>query len=107
MPQQFVRPVFESTSPQCHRRLLALADSLLGEGAQPLLAGRASRGATFADGTDPFEAATFEEFKNLSEALFFRRKLDGNNGNVKRTAEQLGMQRSHLYKKLDRYELRS
>ncbi len=74
---------------------------------EPLLAGRASRGATFADGTDPFGASTFEEFKNLSEALFFRRKLDGNNGNVKRTAEQLGMQRSHLYKKLDRYELRS
>ncbi len=74
---------------------------------EPLLQGRAGRGATFPDGTDPFEARTFEEFKNLSEALFFRRKLDGNNGNVKRTAEQLGMQRSHLYKKLDRYELRS
>ena len=40
------------------------------------------------------------------EALFFRRKLDEFEGNVKRTAENLGMQRSHLYKKLDRYELR-
>ncbi|MHC4892214.1 MAG: helix-turn-helix domain-containing protein [Planctomycetota bacterium] len=34
------------------------------------------------------------------------RKLAENDGNVKRTAENLGMQRSHLYKKLDRYELR-
>ena len=55
---------------------------------------------------DPFEAPTFEEFKNRSEALFFRRRLDANDGNIKRTAEGLGMQRSHLYKKLDRYGLR-
>ena len=59
-----------------------------------------------AGGLDPFESKTFEEFKNLSERLFFRSKLEANNGNVKRTAEELGMQRSHLYKKLDRYELR-
>ncbi len=57
-------------------------------------------------GEDPFSSETFEEFKNVSEKLFFQIKLDGNDGNVKRTAEQLGMQRSHLYKKLDRYELR-
>jgi DNA-binding NtrC family response regulator len=55
---------------------------------------------------DPFRARTFEAFKNDSEALFFRLKLEGNEGNVKRTAEELGMQRSHLYKKLDRYGLR-
>ena len=46
---------------------------------------------------------SFEDFKNKSEALFFRRKLEEYGGNVKRTAEQLGMQRSHLYKKLDQY----
>ena len=54
----------------------------------------------------PFEAETFEQFKNESEALFFQRKLAENEGNIKRTAERLGMQRSHLYKKLDRYRLR-
>jgi two-component system nitrogen regulation response regulator NtrX len=53
-----------------------------------------------------FAAATFEEFKDKSEALFIRRKLADNDGNVKRTAEQLNMQRSHLYKKLDRYGLK-
>ena len=56
---------------------------------------------------DPFQAPTFEEFKNRSEALFIRRKLEEHDGNVKRTAENLGMQRSHLYKKLDRYGLRN
>jgi two-component system nitrogen regulation response regulator NtrX len=55
---------------------------------------------------DPFQAASFEEFKDRSESLFIRRKLAENEGNIKRTAELLGMQRSHLYKKLDRYGLR-
>ncbi len=57
-------------------------------------------------GADPFRAETFERFKDESEALFFRLKLAENEGNIKRTAERLGMQRSHLYKKLDRYDLR-
>jgi DNA-binding NtrC family response regulator len=55
---------------------------------------------------DPFGAETFESFKELSEALFFRQKLAHYEGNIKKTAEELGMQRSHLYKKLDRYHLR-
>ncbi len=59
------------------------------------------------DETDPFQARTFEEFKDQSEALFFRRKLESYGGNIKRTAEELGMQRSHMYKKLDRYGLRN
>jgi DNA-binding NtrC family response regulator len=63
-------------------------------------------GTRSANDVDPFAAETFEEFKNLSEMLFFRQKLAENEGNVKRTSEQLGMQRSHLYKKLDRFGLR-
>jgi len=55
---------------------------------------------------EPFQAETFEDFKERSEALFFRRKLAENEGNVKRTAERLGMQRSHLYKKLERFGLK-
>jgi two-component system nitrogen regulation response regulator NtrX len=55
---------------------------------------------------DPFRAETFEDFKNRSEMAFIQRKLAENNGNVKRTAERLGMQRSHMYKKLDRYGLK-
>ncbi len=68
----------------------------------PALAG--SRGAV--PGANPFDANTFEDFKNQSEALFFQSKLAENGGNVKRTAERLGMQRSHLYKKLERYGLK-
>ena len=62
--------------------------------------------ATSTSGQDPFEAPTFEEFKIQAETLFIRLRLERNEGNIKRTAEELGMQRSHLYKKLDRYGLR-
>ncbi len=70
----------------------------------PALSSPAGQGV--ARGEDPFRAETFEDFKNQSEALFFRLKLAENDGNVKRTAERLGMQRSHLYKKLDRYHMK-
>src|SRR6185436_3335627 len=65
--------------------------------------GLATRAAPSSDlGTDePFRAESFEDFKERSEELFFRLKLAENEGNVKRTAERLGMQRSHLYKKLE------
>ena len=71
----------------------------------PGLVAPASPSATLT-GPDPFDAPSFEDFKNQSEALFFKARLERNGGNIKRTAEELGMQRSHLYKKLDRYELR-
>ena len=71
----------------------------------PALA-RAAPAAAIVAEDDPIRATTFEEFKDRSEALFFKRKLAENGGNIKRTAELLAMQRSHLYKKLDRYGLR-
>ena len=49
---------------------------------------------------------SFEEFKNVSERLFLETKLVENDWNIKRTAESLGMQRSHLYKKIDKYSLK-
>jgi two-component system nitrogen regulation response regulator NtrX len=72
----------------------------------PGLAAPASAPASPARTADPFAARSFEEFKDLSEKLFIELKLAENQGNVKRTAEQLGMQRSHLYKKLDRFGLK-
>ena len=80
----------------------AQLERLLADG--PALAAPAAAKAVAAG--DPFGAETFETFKDQSEALFFKLKLSENEGNVKRTAERLGMQRSHLYKKLDRYGLK-
>jgi two-component system nitrogen regulation response regulator NtrX len=99
-----LRNLLEGASVFAASSILARAD------VEQILAGgpalTTSSAAGLPAGENPFEAATFEEFKDRSEALFFRRKLEENDGNVKRTAENLGMQRSHLYKKLDRYGLR-
>ena len=48
---------------------------------------------------------SFEEFKDLTEEMFLRRQLERCEWNVSRTADELGMQRSHLYKKINKYGL--
>ena len=56
---------------------------------------------------DPFRSCTtYEEFKEVSEKQFLQQRLQDNEWNVKRTAESLGMQRSNLYKKMERYGLK-
>jgi two-component system nitrogen regulation response regulator NtrX len=56
---------------------------------------------------DPFvKCATFEEFKEQAERMFLLQRLEENEWNVKRTAEVLAMQRSNLYKKIEKYGLR-
>jgi len=58
-------------------------------------------------GGEFLEAPTFQEFKAASEAAYLQAKLRENEYNVSRTAERLEMQRSNLYKKIQRYELRT
>jgi DNA-binding NtrC family response regulator len=68
---------------------------------------RAVGGATTAPTSDPYRGVgTFEEFKETAEREFLERRLIENGWNVKRTAELLGMQRSNLYKKIDKYSLK-
>ncbi len=56
---------------------------------------------------DPYrDARSFEEFKDRAEQEFIERRLKDNGWNVKRTAELLGMQRSNLYKKIEKYGLK-
>ena len=52
---------------------------------------------------DPFGLKTYQEFKDFMEREFLIKKLKENNSNVSRTARQLDMQRSNLYKKLEKY----
>jgi two-component system nitrogen regulation response regulator NtrX len=56
--------------------------------------------------TDWFAFATLDEFRAATEKEFIRRKILENNGNIKRTAQRIDLQRSNLYKKLDRYGLK-
>ncbi|GAB4148485.1 MAG: sigma-54 dependent transcriptional regulator [Planctomycetota bacterium] len=63
--------------------------------------------APLAAGTrDWFRFETLEEFRAATEKEFIRRKLVENGGNIKRTAERIEIQRSNLYKKLERYGLK-
>ncbi len=59
------------------------------------------RGKTGLD--DSFGAKTYQDFKDVTEKEYLTRKLRENSGNVSRTARQLGMQRSNLYKKIEKF----
>jgi len=48
----------------------------------------------------PYRAEDFKEARRLFEKEFLQFKLDENNGNISRTAEKVGLERSHLHKKL-------
>jgi len=48
----------------------------------------------------PYQLQNFREAKREFEREFLRAKLLENNGNISQTAEMLGMERSHLHKKL-------
>jgi two-component system nitrogen regulation response regulator NtrX len=85
-----------------HLAILAPEEQIEAEDVQ-----RALGGSTAQPVTDPYRnARTFEEFKDTAEEEFLARRLKENNWNVKRTAELLGMQRSNLYKKIEKYGLR-
>jgi two-component system nitrogen regulation response regulator NtrX len=57
------------------------------------------------EGDDLFSHQTFQSFKDDAERRFLERKLAENDGNVSKTARVLDMQRSNLYKKIEKYNL--
>jgi two-component system nitrogen regulation response regulator NtrX len=50
-----------------------------------------------------FDTGLYGDFKSAVEKEFFERKLQLYGFNVSKTARKLGMQRSNLYKKLEKY----
>jgi two-component system, NtrC family, nitrogen regulation response regulator NtrX len=48
----------------------------------------------------------FQEFKDHAELEFIKYKLEKNNWNVSKTAEELEIQRSHLYSKIEKFNLK-
>jgi two-component system nitrogen regulation response regulator NtrX len=55
---------------------------------------------------DPFlQVPSFREARALFEKQFLRRKLAECRGNVSLLAEKIGLERSHLYRKLKSYGL--
>lgn len=54
---------------------------------------------------NPFLAADYKTAKRLFEKEYLQQKLLENDNNISRTAEQVGMERSHLHKKLKSFEI--
>ncbi len=50
--------------------------------------------------------SNLQDFKDHAEKLFLTHKLQKNNWNVSKTAEEVDIQRSHLYNKMDKYNLK-
>lgn len=48
----------------------------------------------------------FQDFKDFVEKEFILHRLNKNNWNVSKTAEELDIQRSHLYNKIEKYNLK-
>ncbi len=55
----------------------------------------------------PYKIPNFKEAKKLFEKEYLQQKLTENNGNISQTAEHVGMERSHLHKKLKSLEITS
>ncbi len=50
--------------------------------------------------------ANFQEYKDFAEREFIKFKLEKNNWNVSKTADEIDIQRSHLYSKIEKFGLK-
>ncbi len=73
---------------------------------QPLGLGQSSGGSSSALDNLLDDFQDFQQFKDQAEKLFIEKKLKQHHWNVAKTAEVIGIQRSHLYNKIDRYGLK-
>lgn len=48
---------------------------------------------------------SFQEFKEKAERAFIKKQLEINDWNISKTSDILGIQRSHLYSKMKKYEI--
>ncbi|MGO1595889.1 MAG: sigma-54-dependent transcriptional regulator [Sphingobacterium sp.] len=97
-------------------RLIILCDSKINESDVQTFAnptGPVSRSsksnngfASSADEVDMEQFTSFQDFKDFSECEFIKYKLEKNNWNVSKTADELDIQRSHLYSKIEKFGLK-
>ncbi|MCP9290188.1 sigma-54-dependent transcriptional regulator [Gracilimonas sediminicola] len=51
------------------------------------------------------ETEDFQDFKETAERIFLVKQLEKNDWNISQTAEQIGIQRSHMYNKMKKYNI--
>jgi two-component system nitrogen regulation response regulator NtrX len=65
-----------------------------------------SGGAVAAPQTDFNQFKNFQDYKDFAEREYIKFKLEKNNWNVSKTADDIDIQRSHLYSKIEKYGLK-
>ena len=62
--------------------------------------------AAAAPQTDFNQFKNFQEYKDFAEREYIKFKLEKNNWNVSKTADDIDIQRSHLYSKIEKFGLK-
>ncbi len=57
-------------------------------------------------GLDYEKFSNFQDYKDHAEREFIKFKLEKNNWNVSKTADDIDIQRSHLYSKIEKFGLK-
>ena len=92
-------------------RLIILSDKAITENdvkafANPAGPATLVNGSAPAPQTDFDQFANFQEYKDYAEREYIKFKLEKNNWNVSKTADDIDIQRSHLYSKIEKYGLK-
>jgi two-component system nitrogen regulation response regulator NtrX len=93
-------------------RLIILSDKVITDGdvkafANPSAPVAISATAAAAEPKTDFEQfKNFQEYKDFAEREYIKFKLEKNNWNVSKTADDIDIQRSHLYSKIEKYGLK-
>lgn len=85
-------------------RLIILCDNKITEDEVQLYANNGKKRPGTIDAITEFNR--FQDFKDYAERMFIDAKLKKNNWNVAKTAAEIDIQRSHLYNKIDKFDLK-
>jgi two-component system, NtrC family, nitrogen regulation response regulator NtrX len=85
-------------------RLVILCDDKITEEDVQLYANNGKKKPGTIDAINEF--SRFQDFKDYAEKMFIDAKLKKNNWNVAKTSAEIDIQRSHLYNKIDKFDLK-
>lgn len=91
-------------------RLIILSDKVITDNDVKAFANPSSAAAAPAGNAAPQTSydkfANFQEYKDFAECEYIKFKLEKNNWNVSKTADDIDIQRSHLYSKIEKFGLK-
>jgi DNA-binding NtrC family response regulator len=92
-------------------RLIILSDQVITDRdvkayANPASLSSRSENSTNTNATNFDQFTNFQEYKDFTERDYIKFKLEKNNWNVSKTADDIDIQRSHLYSKIEKYRLK-